>query len=427
MIKINLKTNNFNHLMNVIDKLKCPSSVKLNKNNKSFPLIIHGQGVFLFSNNDSYIHNPCEFYLMNKDETDGIKVTFGYNSLIIYRLSLPEHIHKSDKGLIHVNEAYYWFSLDSQNQKLYAGIGEARIETTICSFSFPINRHKKENKLFLESLVTINIGSDNTVPIRLIRDPITDYVPLLVKNIQGLSMNDIASGKFLPQANLSKAGQQLYNCISGINFMLDSEDFPEFSKAIEYSIRTQGKWCYEKLKDKAAEFNKEHPNSKETYLRITLGQNNGESPGIPYVMEIWPVGHYSPIHNHAGANAIIRVLHGSINVQLFPFLSNKVQSFSNENFTKNNVTWISPTLNQTHQLKNLESNKDTCITIQCYMYDELNKNHYDYFDYLDTSGNILQYEPDSDMDFIEFKQKMKNEWYNRPQSWLDYLKSFLFR
>lgn len=207
--------------------------------------------------------------------------------------------------------------------------------------------------------------------------------------------------------------QKLYDCIGGVKFILDTDDFPDFSKAIEYSIINPNGWCYKKLQDKSREFNPDKPNLLETYLRITLGENNGESPGIPYVMEIWPIGHYSPIHNHAGAEAVIRVLHGSINVSLFPFLCGSkdgVNNFANVNFSKDDVTWISPTLNQTHQLKNLDTSTETYITIQCYMYNQEDLTHYDYFDYIDDNGNIQQYEPDSDMDFKEFKKQMKLEW-----------------
>jgi predicted metal-dependent enzyme (double-stranded beta helix superfamily) len=133
-------------------------------------------------------------------------------------------------------------------------------------------------------------------------------------------------------------------------------------------------------------------------------------------MEIWPIGHYSPIHNHSDANAIIRVLHGQINVSLYPFLcaeKDGVKPFCSANFYKDEITWISPTLNQTHKLLNEDTNTQSCITIQCYMYDNENSIHYDYFDYLDENGKILQYEPDSDMDFISFKNKMKEEWNNR--------------
>ena len=198
--------------------------------------------------------------------------------------------------------------------------------------------------------------------------------------------------------------------------MLNDDDFPDFSKAIEYSIKTEKMWCNTTLKNKSTEFSKDKPNVLETYLRITLGDNNGESPGIPYVMEIWPVGHYSPIHKHAGANAVIRVLHGEINVALYPFLCSQqdgVKPFSSADFSENDITWISSTLNQTHQLLNRPENSDTCITIQCYMYDIENTIHYDFFDYLDEKYNVKKYEPDSDMDFVSFRELMRTEWNNR--------------
>jgi hypothetical protein len=218
----------------------------------------------------------------------------------------------------------------------------------------------------------------------------------------------------MPKAFLSTIGQKLFDCVSGENFILDTDDFPDFSEAIEYSILTPGCWCHEKLKEKSTEFNPDKPNINETYLRITLGQNNGESPGIPYVMEIWPANHFSPIHSHSNANAIIRVLHGSINVSLFAFLcedSDGISPFAKANFDKDDITWISPSLNQTHQLRNIGTN--TCITIQCYMYENEDTSHYDYFDYIDADGNKKQYEPDSDMDFMLFKQIIKEEWENK--------------
>ena len=38
--------------------------------------------------------------------------------------------------------------------------------------------------------------------------------------------------------------------------------------------------------------------------------------------------------------------------------------------------------------------------------------HYDYFDYIDDNKNIVQYEPDSDSDFVKFKEIIKSEWNN---------------
>ena len=53
------------------------------------------------------------------------------------------------------------------------------------------------------------------------------------------------------------------------------------------------------------------------------------------------------------------------------------------------------------------------MTIQCYMYDKEDKTHYDYFNYLDNTNTVQKYEPDSDMDFVAFKELMREEWYNR--------------
>jgi len=401
-----------------------PKSKILNDTNDKINFIVSGQGVFIFQEVKNEVKNEvkkevknnCTFYFYNKDKSDGLIINLTENDVKINRLSILEPLidPNNKEGLINKNGAYYWISLDSQNQIISIGIGEARIETIIYKyqFKFDIDDLRKENKKFLESLQYILIPKETLKPLKLLRDPICNNIPLIVRNTEELSMDDIAKGTFMPKANLSIVAQKLYDCIAGKKFVLNNKDFPEFTQAIEHSIATPGCWCYERLKEKSTEFNKDKPNILETYLRITLGSNNGESPGIPYVLEIWPVGHFSPIHNHGSSNAIIKVLHGNINVSLFPYLCKEgVDRFGVANFSKNEITWISPTLNQIHQLKNLETNKDTCITIQCYMYDNENTSHYDYFDYLDEDGKIDQYEPDSDMDFIEFKQLMKKEWH----------------
>lgn len=376
-------------------------------------LPIPGQGIFVFEKIEG---EKCVFQILDKDQLNGLNIEFNKDNILVNEIQSrrPCNDPNNKSGLSPHKGAYYWFSIDAQNQQFYAGIGEARIETSIYSYKYQISdkNEYKTNKNFLESLITINF-TEKINQLRIIKDPITQKIPLLVKDTNEITMDDIANGNCMPLANLPPVCQKLFKCISGEKFVLDTPDFPDFTQAIEYSIRTPGKWCYQKLLDKSREFNPDKPNPTETYLRITLGQNNGESPGIPYVMEIWPVGHYSPIHSHANGNAIIRVLNGEINVKLYPFLcaeKDSVPSFGNKTFKKGDITWITPTLNQTHQLKNLEMNTYTCITIQCYMYNAISNNHYDYFDYLDDSGEKHQYEPDSDMDFIDFKAKMKEEW-----------------
>jgi hypothetical protein len=353
--------------------------------------------------------------VLNADSTDGLVVDFTPTAVYVTPIkggdSFPA---KYNGGLSDLSGAFYWFSIDSQNQRLTAGVGEARMET--CSYQYQYDKDptvRETNKAFLESLVTI-VTEDSVRPIRILPDPVTGSVALVVRNTDDLTMDDIASGAFMPKANLSVMAQRLYDCISGRKFTLESPDFPDFAQAIEYSIATPGLWCSKRLLEKAGEFSKDQPNIKETYLRITLGENNGESPGIPYVLEIWPVGHFSPVHSHGQADAVIRVLHGAINVSLFPFLADGVKPFAAVTFNKDDVTWISPALNQVHQLRNLETNTETCITIQCYMYEGNDTSHYDYFDYIDAAGVAKQYEPDSDMDFLAFKALIKQEWASRP-------------
>lgn len=380
-----------------------PRCVTVGKPLDTVTLLVKGQGVVFFD-----ASGVCSLSFCDASGTPGLQVQFTETNVLVHLQPSNEPLvdSKNSKGIVKQRGASYWFSLDAQNQRLFAGIGEARKETAIYTYQWPYSHSRK---LFLESLAIVKCEALQVT--RLLRDPITRNVPLLVKDTEELTMDLVAAGTVLPKANLSIVAQKLYDCIAGKNFVLDTSDFPQFSQAIEHSIRTPGKWCYERLKQKATEFDKDKPDEKETYLRITLGENNGESPGIPYVMEIWPVGHYSPIHNHAGASAVIRVLHGGIHVSLFPFLSgDELEPFATADFKKEDITWISPTLNQIHQLKNLETNKDTCITIQCYMYKQNNTTHYDYFDYLDADGNKQQYEPDSDMDFLDFKKLMKKEW-----------------
>lgn len=374
-------------------------------------LPVHGQGILLFLVTSS---EKGTLRVLNKDKNDGFHIEFNTTSVLINRIGMLEPIidKKNTKGLTTHKGAYYWISLDSQNQSLLAGVGEPRLDTVIFSYTW------EKNTLFLETLTTVEEG-EHTRIVRLVRDPVTGDIPLAIKDSAQLTMTDVAAGTILPSANLSPMAQKLYSCIAGKNFILNTPEFPDFAKAIEYSIATPGCWCNTRLKEKATEFNKDKPDVDETYLRITLGKNNGESPGVPYVMEIWPVGHYSPIHTHAGAEAIIRVLYGNIQVSLFPYLCAEkegIEPFKKLSFQEGDITWISPTLNQTHQLKNLAENTSTCITIQCYMYDENNNAHYDYFDYINADGQKEHYTPDSDMDFLEFKRKMKEEWNARPRS-----------
>jgi predicted metal-dependent enzyme (double-stranded beta helix superfamily) len=221
--------------------------------------------------------------------------------------------------------------------------------------------------------------------------------------VDAITMDDMAYNRATVAANLTDTCQKLYNNVAGAKFQPNTPDFLNFTEAIEASIASPLGWCNKILKEKANEFGQPNPNM--TYLRIAMGVNQGDSPGVPFVMEIWPPGHYSSVHNHAGANAVIRVLHGKITVNLYQMLSKyHLEPFDVAKFGKDDVTWISPDLNQTHQLRNANVADPTYITIQCYMYGEGDTQHYSYFDYLNAQGQEEQFDPNSDMDYLPFKE-----------------------
>ncbi|WP_394152289.1 cysteine dioxygenase [Vibrio maritimus] len=320
-------------------------------------------------------------------------------------------------------QCQYWISVDGNNAVVRYGKGEIRGDTVLLEYGIEHDELylkgsdiDHESQSWLKRVKTIDIlASDNRLEQRILQDPVTIDPPLFVTKIEEISMDEIAFHHKTVAANLTPACQQLYANISGKSFVLNTEAFPEFEQAINESINDVNGWCYQTLQSKAGEFGQDAP--KETYLRITMGVNQGESPGIPYVMEIWPCGHYSPIHNHGDANAIIRVLSGEITVHLFAMLSkyhDDPKPFASQSFITDEVTWLSPGLNQIHQLRNEATDGRACITIQCYQYSHNNTQHYEYFDYLNpTERTIEQFTPNSDMGFLEFKAKMWQEWRER--------------
>jgi len=370
----------------------------------TFKIAVAGQGVFVFRPQSSDIVQ-VDFSIHPENDQYKGRLDILWNEVSIKCvLKLPnkeEHTFNDDAvTLSKIPGAYYWFSLDTQNLRLYAGIGEARIETNLFQNGNLSLNDVKELKGFLRTLSLIKYNGERIIPMKTLKDPITmSKIPFAVKDTNELSMLDVATRDVFPKSFLSATSQRLYDCIAGKKFVLDDDDFPAFSLAIEYSIRNGG-WCSDKLQSKDPGFG---------YLRITLGENSGESPGVPFVMEIWPGGNSSPIHLHSGADAIIRVLSGSINVTLYPFLGPKVEPFAVKDFYEGDVTWISSNLNQTHKLHNTIKEK-ACITIQCYMYESNDNSHYEYFDYLGDGGIIEHFDPDSDADYLEFREIMKTEW-----------------
>ena len=150
--------------------------------------IISGQGIFFFQEQG----RPCCFSIYDKEAHSGLYIEIGSKGVIVNRL--PEGEPLVDLKSTGLSDApYYWVSLDYQNQFICLGAGEARIENAIYQYTMG-----EKAKRFLESLCMVN--AHGVKPLRIMKDPIlrSGVVPMLVKDMDSLTMDDIAAGTFLP-------------------------------------------------------------------------------------------------------------------------------------------------------------------------------------------------------------------------------------
>ncbi|KAF9968767.1 hypothetical protein BGZ73_009155 [Actinomortierella ambigua] len=305
-------------------------------------------------------------------------------------------------------EISYWMSLDYMNARVRFGKGEMLPQLIV--FEAPLTVAASTYK----SLCYIGLATWTGTPLPVALDhmlwPLPVVLtpsPMLVPSDR-MTLNMIAHNEATVVASLPDACRVLYGNVAGPDIKLDMPDFRDFSTAINHSIITPGCICYEKLKKKAGEFGKFEP--QETYLRITIGPNQGDSPGSPYVLEIWPGGHYSPIHDHGAACAVIKVLHGDIWVELYPALNPKITDFFTEAiFHEGEVTYLTPEYYQVHRLVNRNQPGNMTATIQCYRYPDDNTVHWEYFDYIDGT-TIKRFTPNSDWEYSEFRELIRAEW-----------------
>lgn len=130
------------------------------------------------------------------------------------------------------------------------------------------------------------------------------------------------------------------------------------------------------------------------------------------MMEVWPPGHKSPIHDHGDACAIIRVLSGTIQCSYYDTLVSKVEPKllgQPIELDKDQITWLGDNQYQIHALENIRSR--TCITLQCYQFPKGNDLHEEKFRFFDASSKEqTDFHPNSDCTFTDFYDIMKTEW-----------------
>ena len=245
------------------------------------------------------------------------------------------------------------------------------------------------------------------------KDPLVCNWSPFVLDSSKLNLFELDSNTHTFSASLPPACLELYTNVTAPDIDLNWSNSGmayKFFEAIQYSIDTPECILYKKLEEKetAGQFGSKNT----TYLRVTLGKNRGSSPGIPYVLEIWPGGHGSPIHNHGNAYAVIKVLHGGLTISVF---NKQVHTDSEDTkhlkefkVRKGDCTWISPNWFQTHKLWN--HNEAFCATIQCYQYGKDDNTQWPYFDYVDKNNNISHFLPDSDFTFQDLHKRVMEEY-----------------
>ncbi|MBU2704831.1 hypothetical protein KCM76_02495 [Zooshikella marina] len=393
-------------------------------------LIIHGQGTiaFTFQANTSFGIVLSENTAILGADEPVVCLEIGFHQTVFKKklsddsdaiIALIEKPCNTDAFLDINRVQTYWLSIDKENRLLRFGKGYMLHKLVLFEAELPRSGEAEEDAYaYIEKLKFISLMGDftqeilSTINSSFWKFPVTVDLPPVVTSSNEVTLDMLDQGTSTVINNLFEECGVLYGNVAGQRVVLNTPDFPGFADAINYSIITKGCMLYEKLKEKKGEFG--HSDLNETYLRITVGVNKGNSPGVPFVLEIWPGGHYSPIHNHSNCNAIIKVLHGSIQCNWYRGLSAyEKEPYDFCELKKDEVTWLNSRQFQTHKLHNINPKGEMCATIQCYMYDTNDIHHYEYFDYIDADDTLQHFTPNSDWEFGEFKVELKKEWNSR--------------
>ncbi|XP_055333864.1 uncharacterized protein LOC129585267 isoform X2 [Paramacrobiotus metropolitanus] len=155
---------------------------------------------------------------------------------------------------------------------------------------------------------------------------------------------------------------------------------PEELAAINYSLEIPGCTLHKILAGKMRAGRK-----SAAYIRVPGPRNLLRAPGQEMVMEIWPKGHYSAVHNHGNTSGVFKILQGSVTFEWYnPIVNMSYEDpvlIKTQTFHTGNITWMRSDLYQTHRLRN-ERTDIVSILAQAYRYEddeELVKEDYFYY------------------------------------------------
>jgi len=396
----------------------------------------NGQGIIFFTTaNASQINifvtpgkeNIDEFFRLRVNTTEAVldyKLNTQEEAVTIRRRT--EETHLVDKGIL----TTYWLSFSTtycEIAKNYIpdlryGKGYAMEKTTLMHEKLSTLKYRGLEPLFtvktekyarvFQDVVSSSADEAGVLDVQprvyLSKTPLTvDPSPVAIDSASA-SMMDIDLGRML-STMLPEKARTLFDTVK--NFELGEI----IVNAIRFSLTTPGMTLYSKAVEKGNSDDGFSPD--EVYIRVTVGKDSKIGPGIPFVLELWPSGMKSPIHDHGDACAVIKVLHGKINIDIYNKLiqperdlteADILQSFAP---TKGQFTWMDKNWFQCHQLKNVTD--DYCATIQCYLYDDSDRVHWPGFDFVETnSSDVELFNPESDFDYKVMLAKVLQEYYN---------------
>ena len=330
-------------------------------------------------------------------------------------------------GLEEGKVASYWISVDRDSYLVKYGKGYMMKETTFKLIDFNDKRNQTARQNVVDTffnatlplyLMVFKTPEYAIAPKPLIEAeptfqfrtrPLAGNLPPLVKDSSAVTLFDLDRGEFTFSDDMPTVCQELYNIVKGLELEYPENPVIRLSDAMQYSINTEGKFLNNIIKSKKGEFGADD----EVYIRVTLGPDMRTAPGIPFVLEIWPSGCKSPIHNHGGSCAIIKVLFGRIQIRIYNKATNppsKMEPLLKFDAKQGDFTWMDENWYQAHQLIN--TTNDFCATIQSYRYADNDKIKWPGFDYIkdgDFSAQKIFY-PTSDTSFITMRRKVLEEY-----------------
>ena len=125
----------------------------------------------------------------------------------------------------------------------------------------------------------------------------------------------------------------------------------------------------------------------------------------------------SPVHNHGGTVAIIKMLSGEIRSEwynpIYNMTSEPLRHYKEDNLKEGEITWMTPDFYQTHKL--LNQKKKPAISLQGYanMQSPQGASNKEYFEYvLNGLSGMKHFYPTQDFNFTEIKLELYDEYYN---------------